>query len=507
MNSAIRQENSDDTIVARSTAPGPGAIAIVRVDGPGTLQVLRRMFEPRGPLHPIDAPRQAIFGNWAETPPAKPQDGAAGAQRHIIDEGITIFFKAPHSFTGNDLAELQCHGSTAIVRSLIAAAMRLGARLAEPGEFTRRAFLNNRLDLAQAEAVGDLIRAETDAAARMARSQLAGGLSRRIRELRANLIDLAAEIEARIDFPEEGLAAEDRTRLQAVFDGLESGLRGLIASRGRGRLLREGARIALVGPPNVGKSSLLNALARTERAIVTPHPGTTRDTIECTIDLAGIAVTIVDTAGLRSGGDEIERLGIERTHRAMCEADIVVEVRDATGEIEAMNFESEMSDGRSGDSSGGVRRPEAIVFNKIDRLDDEDPNSAQLGHRRPGDAESARTFCVSALTGRGIEELEKGLEALLLDAAAGETDKNDQSDTQALGEPGGQIAVGARHAALLESALASIAQAQEAWDAQMGDELVMIDLREALVRLDEILGLGLGEAILDRVFEKFCLGK
>ncbi len=506
MNSASRQY-LDDTIVARSTAPGPGAIAIVRVDGPGTPDLVRRMFNPLGPLHPIDAPRQAIFGEWTEPPDAEPRDDASGTEHRIIDEGITIFFKAPHSFTGNDLAELQCHGGTAIVRALIAAAMRLGARLAEPGEFTRRAFMNNRLDLAQAEAVGDLIRAETDAAARMARSQLAGGLSRRISELRTNLIDLAAEIESRIDFPEEGLAAEDRTRLRAAFAALETGLRNLMASRKRGRLLREGARIALVGPPNVGKSSLLNALARTERAIVTPHPGTTRDTIECTIDLAGVAVTIVDTAGLRPGGDEIEQLGIERTHRAMGEADIVVEVRDATGEIEAMNFDSGSSCGPGDEFSGVAGQPSAIVFNKIDCLGNEDASDEDLARRRAAGADSARAYHVSALTGRGIEEFEAGLEALLFGATNGVTDETDQDDTSARAEPGGQIAVGARHASLLESSLASITQARGAWVAQAGDELVMIDLREALLGLDQILGLGLGEAILDRVFEKFCLGK
>lgn len=445
-----------DTIAARSTAPGPGAIAIIRVDGSKGREILGSVFKPRGSVSPLTAPRTAVHGSFLDA-------GSA------IDDGIAIFFPGPHSFTGNDLVELHCHGGSAIVRAMLALLARLGARPAEPGEFTRRAFLNGKMDLAQAEAVADLIRAETDAAARAARAQLAGNLSREIQSLRHRLIDLAAEIEARIDFPEEGIEEADLARLSSDFEAIASGLATLLASRGRGKLLREGARVVLVGSPNVGKSSLLNALARQDRAIVSPHPGTTRDTIECTIDLAGIAVTLIDTAGVRHSDEPIEQLGIERTRRAIEAADCLIEIRDATGRIPSLPREAT-----------SVREPDLIVFNKSDLS--------------PGQAAPAG-LQVSAVTGQGIPSLESALESLLL----GES-QNSSTGAES-------IAVSQRHALGLGRAAISLAEARRAWISDLGGELVMIDLRDALSALDEILGLTPNEAILDRIFERFCLGK
>jgi tRNA modification GTPase len=328
------------------------------------------------------------------------------------------------------------------------------------------------MDLAQAEAVADLIRAETDAAARAAQNQLDGGLSVRVADLRQRLIDLAAELEARIDFPDEDLGEADRSRLEADFTSLLDGLRELAALRGRGRLLREGLRVALVGPPNVGKSSLLNALARTDRAIVTPHPGTTRDTVECLIDLGGIPVTIIDTAGIRDSDDPVETIGIERSRRALALADVVIEVRDASAPASAP------------DSHFGGRQPDLVVENKCDLLEALPENSTT-------DPDRLR---VSALTGAGVS----ALEARLLDLVQGESAAATSRDAFAINE---------RHAGLLDAALAASDQAHGAWRSGEGSELVMIDLREALSSLDELLGLTTHDAILDRIFEQFCLGK
>ncbi|MBI1784877.1 tRNA uridine-5-carboxymethylaminomethyl(34) synthesis GTPase MnmE, partial [Candidatus Sumerlaeota bacterium] len=362
-------------IAARATAPGAGAIAIVRVDGEGVEPLIRSMFSPRGGTHPADDPRRAILGDWINP------------EGDILDEGITIFFRAPHSFTGNDLAEFHCHGGEAVVRSILSAAARHGARPAAPGEFTRRAFLNGKLDLAQAEAIADLIRAETDAAARSARAQLAGKLSMEVERIRQQLIALAAEIEARIDFPDEGIEEADLARLTHDFNVIRDEIARLLDSRRRGKLLRDGARAALVGPPNVGKSSLLNALARSDRAIVTPHPGTTRDTIECAIDLGGIALTLIDTAGLRDSDEPIEKLGIERSRRAIEEADLVIEVRDATGKIAPMDR-----------AAIGPRAPDVVVENKVDLCGKSGRSEGSLSG-----AHSTNPPCaaVSALTGRG----------------------------------------------------------------------------------------------------------
>ncbi len=461
--------NHRDVIVARSTAPGEGAIAIVRLDGEGVAPLLRRLFIPQGRRHPVDYPRRLIFGQWID-PNAESADG-------LIDEGMTVFFRGPRSYTGHDLAELHCHGGAVVVRRLIEAAVSLGARPAAPGEFTRRAYLNGRLDLAQAEAVAELIQAQTTAALRLAQRQLAGGLSRLVEGLRQTLIELAAEIEARIDFPEEGIEPAEAARLLAQFVDIAEGVARLRASGRRGRLLREGAHLAIVGPPNVGKSSLMNALAREDRAIVTPEPGTTRDTVECRIDLEGIPVTLIDTAGLREADDVVERLGVERTRRAIAEADAIVEVRDATGGIPPL-------------AGPLARPPDLIVENKIDLVPPPRPEITPSPNAPP------RLF-LSALTGEGIERLEATLAALFLGEGA----------SRCLGGEADDVPIGERHDALLARAETALAEARGAWEAGLGGELAMIDLREALAALDEVIGLSADEAVLDRIFERFCLGK
>lgn len=481
------QLSQDDLIVARATPPGRGAIAIVRVDGSGVAELVRALFEPVGDRAPVDFPREAIFGKWVD-PEA----------REVIDEGLTIFFRGPHSYTGNDLAEFHAHGGEAIVRRLISIAMSLGARVAEPGEFTRRAFLNGRMDLAQAEAVADLVNAETEAASRAAHRILAGGLSAEIEEIRQLLIELSAEIEARIDFPEEGIDAADRTRMDAAFGAIRERIDKLLVSRWRGKLLRDGATVALVGPPNVGKSSLMNALARTERAIVTPHPGTTRDTIECTIDLNGIPVTLIDTAGLRDTTEPVERIGIERAREAIDQADCVIEVADATKVADSTSVDDP--------SSQPHRAADIRVENKSDLLSEEARRERAAEIEPAGGDPSemlipvGETMLVSALTGDGIEQLEERICGLLSGEEPG-------ADRPGRGGAASGIAINERHSELLFAARKDLGEADHGWHRHVGSELVMVDLRAALAALDEILGLAPSEAILDRVFERFCLGK
>ncbi|MCE5228689.1 tRNA uridine-5-carboxymethylaminomethyl(34) synthesis GTPase MnmE [bacterium] len=460
---------NDDLIVARATAAGAGAVAIVRIDGNGAGELTRQLFRPRAGRGPVERPRRMVFGQWVE-----PVGG------EVLDEGLCAFFAGPNSYTGNDLAEFYCHGGPVPSRRLIEAALAGGARMAEPGEFTRRAFLNGRMDLAQAEAVADIVAAQTDEAARLARAQLCGALSGRIGRLIDQLVNVAAEIEARIDFPEEDIGEADHDRLASAMDEAALEIDGLLATGRRGRLLREGARVALVGPPNAGKSSLLNALARRERAIVTPHPGTTRDVIECTIDLMGLPVTLIDTAGLRDSSDPVERIGIERARGEVASADVVILVQDLT----------DPNRGEWTDESIVDRTPDLVAMNKVDAIEC-GMRSAECGVENSSFITHHSSF-ISAVRGDGLPELERALHEKLL-AGSGGGDAN--------------LAVNLRQAGQLSSAAAALGQARASFAAGAASELVMVDLREGLESLGAILGRDTGEAILNQIFSTFCLGK
>jgi tRNA modification GTPase len=460
-----------DTIVAPATAAGFGAIAIVRLSGSQTRLLLGTCFKAMTDSSTVNnfSHHRLVLGDFT-----------APGENEPIDQVMAVFMPAPHSYTGEDVAEIHCHGSPAVVAQIIAALCRAGARPAQPGEFTRRAFENGRIDLAQAEAVCDLVRSATAAASRLALRQLTGRLSRHLNGLRQTLVDVAAEIEARLDFPEEEIEPANRQAIEDVLRRAECALDDLVRQGRRGRLFREGARIVLVGRPNVGKSSLLNALVGRERAIVSPHPGTTRDTIECTLDLAGIAATLVDTAGWRAGYDEIERMGVERTEGEVAVADLLVWVVDGS---DPLNDEDWAIAERVA-PLGSI-----VACNKSDL-----PTAICGATIQSFGFEADRICRVSAISREGIRELEGRMIALLLggqEAQGGET----------------ALVSNARHLALLERARQAVGDALRAFAAALSGDLVMVDVRLALGALDGILGRRFDDEVLDAIFARFCIGK
>ena len=430
-----------DTIVAIATPPGRGGIGVVRIAGPEAHAIARRLTAHGEPLQP----RRATF------------------TKIDTDQIVATFFPAPHSYTGDDVVELSAHGSPVVLRSIVTAAMDRGARLAEPGEFTLRAFLNGRMDLMQAEAVADLIDAVTPLQARAAFDQLEGTLTRAIADLDAALFDLIARLEASVDFPEEGYHFVEPGRLAAAIGALIDGTAALLRTARRGRLVREGLQVAIVGRPNVGKSSLFNALVGASRAIVTDVPGTTRDLVSETMDLDGLRVTLVDTAGLRDTADRVESEGVSRARHAVDVADLALVVID--------------EDEPPRDLCG----PKAVVVQ----------NKADLG--RP-----ARGVRVSATTGAGLDDLR----ATILRAL----DVEPGRDTPAITNVRHIALVERAHAALVR-AHAACGEARDARGAAMPEEFVLADLQDARAALEEISGRRTTDDMLAHIFAKFCIGK
>lgn len=457
-----------DPIVAIATAPGRGGIGIVRLSGADLAPVIEAVLGPRAKAL---VPRHATFARFLD---------AAGEP---IDEGIALLFAAPHSYTGETVLELQAHGGPVVLRLLLArcleAGRAIGLRLAEPGEFTRRAFLNDRLDLAQAEAVADLIDASTAAAARSATRSLAGAFSREVNALTEALTELRTLVEATLDFPEEEIdfleASDARGRLAAI----RARLAQLLARARQGAVLREGLAVVLIGQPNVGKSSLLNALAGEELAIVTPVAGTTRDRIAQQVEVDGIPLKVIDTAGLRETADVVERIGIERTWAEVGRADVVLHLVDAAARDPAAEAADAAIEARVRERA--PRAPVLTVFNKVDLT----------GQPARADGDS---IWLSALTGAGLD----ALRARLLAVA------------------GWESAASAEHAFLArERHLQALAAAQSHLDAASGHaaqgnrqlELLAEELRLAGQRLGEITGEVTAEDLLGRIFARFCIGK
>jgi tRNA modification GTPase len=457
-----RSETVEDTIVAPATPPGEGGVAILRVSGPAAFKVAEKIFSPAGANHPVDRPRHLVLGKMVN--PIDVSD--------IIDECLTVAMPGPHSFTGENTVEFHCHGSTAVIDAALSACLHSGARLAHPGEFTRRAFLNGRMDLAQAEALADLISSKSRLSRRAALQQLSGGLSARIHSIHQAIINVAAELEAHLDFPEEDIPPVAQNRMAAGLDASIQQIDILLSGFQKGRLVRSGARVILAGPPNSGKSSLFNALTGRERAIVSPHPGTTRDTIESTLEIGGLAVTIVDTAGIRESIDEVEKIGIQRTHEEIEAADLILSLCPSS-EAAASKFEFVQP--------GQI--PILHLYTKADLA-----STGQI-------AEIRRQFPPFLIISSQCPEDIKAVEAGILSSLGGDASSEELVLTRE------------RHAENLSASRAALRQAAAVLETGESSELAMVDIREALINLGEIIGERLDEQILDKIFSTFCLGK
>jgi len=461
----------DDTIAAISTPIGEGGIGIVRLTGPDAGSVLRDLFVPgTQSCAPHLEPRTLHYGHII--------DPAAG---EVIDEVLAVYLPAPRTYTRQDVAEINGHGGIVALRRILSLCLRHGARLAETGEFTARAFLNGRLDLAQAEAVLDIVRAKTEVSLQAAMGQLAGRLSDQVRLVRARLVDALAYLEASIDFAEDEIPEQN---IGPDLDQARSALSHLLAEADRGILYRQGVRAAIVGRPNVGKSSLLNGLLRTSRAIVTDIPGTTRDTLEETLNLQGVPVVLVDTAGiLERTEDPIERLGIERSRAALAQADLALLVVDV----------SEPLNGSDRAIAALVEdKPAIVVLNKVDLLEDV-PDTRLPMPDTLGILSGAPCVPVSALTGQGLEALE---EAVVGAVFSGQVRASEAPLVTSL-----------RHKEALQRALDHVNAAHMAHDAGQLADLVAIDLAAAVNALGEITGQTASDEILENIFGHFCVGK
>ena len=439
--------SSSDTIVAIATPPGRGGIGVVRLSGPRAHEIVRALIARDEPLRE----RHATFATLTSPP----------------DQVIVTFFPAPHSYTGDDVVEVSAHGSPVVLSGIVDAATKRGARLAAPGEFTLRAFVNERIDLMQAEAVGDLIDAVTPLQARAAFDQLNGTLTNAIREIDAALFDLVAKLEASVDFPEEGYHFVERAAVGAELDGVIARLDALLIDAARGRLVRDGLQVAIVGAPNAGKSTLFNALLGTARAIVTDVPGTTRDLVTEVLDLDGLRVTLVDTAGLRETSDPVESQAVSRAHGAAAVADLVLIVRDGSVPLE----------------------PER---DKILQITDNKRLTVKTKSDLPSQWQAGDAVAVSAATGDGLRELRARMVSAL--------GVNDLSETPAV--------TNIRHARLLERARAALARAHQAAASEaMSEEFVLADLQDAREALEEISGRRTTDDLLVHIFSRFCIGK
>lgn len=451
-----------DTIVALSTPPGRSGIGLIRLSGVGALTLTRSLLkEPSYNPEPNRVLLKTIFD---------PDTG------EIVDRALVTFFKSPHSYTGEDVVELSCHGSPPLLLRVIDSLLLFGARTADPGEFTLRAVANGRLTLTQAEAVRDLIEAQTHAAMRQAARQLGGELSARLQPVKDSLLEIIVPLESSLEFVEDDLPADIAHDISRKLSELSATLDVLADSFRRGRLLKEGLRVALVGRPNVGKSSIFNSLLSSDRSIVTEIPGTTRDTISELINLEGIPVLITDTAGVRSSTDRIEQLGIERTRRAIADADLTIAVIDGSQPLneEDKKIVSEASESYS-----------VVALNKSDLEGFCINNAQQL-------AENSCLVSVSAKTGDGLDVLRA---EIIRPFSTNYLDENSF------------VITNARHFDLLRRTSDALNSAKELIRQGLSEEIVLAKLYEALRFLGEITGETTPEAILSQIFSSFCIGK
>jgi tRNA modification GTPase len=453
--------NVDDTIVAIATPPGRGGIGVVRVAGPQARQIAEPMLRLKHDLEPS----QAVLGELVDPHQSR------------VDEVVVTYFAKPHSYTTDDIIEIAAHGSPVVLRHIVELCIASGARLAEPGEFTMRAFLNGRIDLTQAEAVRDLIDSQTLYQAKIAAQQLEGALSRRLQPVKQKLVELIAVLEAGIDFAEDDVSIMVDDIILERISAVRQPLDQLAASFAYGKIVHEGLTLAIVGRPNVGKSSLFNRLVERERAIVTATPGTTRDSVSETVAIGGIPIQLVDTAGIREAVDEAESIGIIKSMEALADADLVLVVLDAS-QPASPEDEKLLRQTRS--------NPAILVLNKIDLAAAETRDAAAAGRPQP-------LIRASALTGEGIVELR----AEILRHIGGETG--------AQGESG--FLTNVRHQGLVQDSLLALQAAVNAVTEKVPHEMLLLDLYNALRPLDAITGATTTDDILNLIFSTFCIGK
>ncbi len=465
-----------DTICALATPAGSGAIAVIRISGPNSLKVLNEVFRPKKKdANILDVPSHTIHFGKLEV------------RDELIDEVLVSIFRAPNSYTGEDSAEISCHGSEYIQQKIINALIDSGARMAKPGEFTLQAFMNRKFDLSQAEAVADLIASNSSAAHQLALKQMRGGYSQKIQELRQRLLEFASLIELELDFSEEDVEFADRPALFDLLDELDTEISSLVKSFAQGNVLKKGIPVAIIGRPNVGKSTLLNAILNEERAIVSEIPGTTRDTIEDTIVLEGIAFRFIDTAGLRESSDKVETIGIERTHEKIREARIILYMFDVSQDScemiqdSLLSFWNELKDSLPEEEFESKKV--IVIANKIDQLV-EAPK-----HFR--DFVEMECLFVSAKRKENIHMISDSL----------------LSAVKSIDIQDNVIVSNTRHHEALTKALLAIRKVREGFEKEVPSDLVAIDIRDALSHLGEITGEVTNDEILDNIFRNFCIGK
>lgn len=459
---------AEDTISAVATALGEGGIGIVRMSGPKAIAIANQLFMGiQGKRAEEVQSQRAAYGHII--------DPASGRR---VDEGLLLVMRGPKSYTREDVVELHCHGGSVPLRQILELTLRYGARLAEPGEFTKRAFLNGRLDLAQAEAVMDIIRAKTDASLRMAMGHLEGALSEKVRGLRHRILGMIAHLEASIDFPEEDIEEVTAQQVKIEVEEVLAVLEQLLATKETGRILRDGLETVIIGKPNVGKSSLLNALLREKRAIVTDIPGTTRDVIEEYVNLRGVPLKIVDTAGIRETADIVEQMGVQRAREFVNRADLILLLLDASAPLTAEDKEVlALLEGRQA----------VVLVNKSDL-----PPLWELTEIA-GAVEDKKVLSISAAEGSGLEQLEQ----LIVDMVYG----------GAIQQKEGAFVNNVRQGQLLEQTKATLLEVLLTIEQQMPPDCIVVDLRAAWDKLGEITGDTVGEDIIDQIFTQFCIGK
>ncbi len=468
--------STEETIAAIATPPGPGGIGIIRISGPLSYPIFKRFFRPYRNMSSRDYESHRLYYGWVIDP----------GKSLPIDEVLAVFMKAPHTYTREDVVEIQCHGSYLVLQEILSIITAGGARLAEPGEFTKRAYLNGRLDLTQAEAVLELVEARTETGRFMAMGQLQGRLYENVSTIKERLVTMRAVIEVAIDFPEDENEILDGTVLKEQFEAdIEKPLATLIARADEGKIFREGISAVILGRPNVGKSSLLNMLLQEDRALVTPVPGTTRDTIEEYVNIKGMPVRMVDTAGIRHTQETVEEMGIQRARAKLADADLVLFMLDAG---EPLTEEDRVL--YNSVKQNRKKQKVLLVLNKIDIKPDASPAQYKIG------LGNEELVAVSAKLHTNITVLKDAIFSLIAGTREGSG-----------WDPGAEGVPNVRHKDALKKALAACNRVKQGLEGEVSPDLLAIDIKAALDHLGDIVGETTTEDVLDLIFARFCIGK